>query len=99
MNNNNPRQSSGFFITQIHTLHQGQHMFLDPPHYKLNIVTRSAKGSILDCYKWDNRTNSYTKNLRIRDHYGKLRVTMEEWRRHYKDQGFQVECTVDWQVQ
>ena len=74
-------------------------MFIDPPHYKLNIVTRAARKSILDCYKWNPRIKNYERNLRIRDNIGVLKKRMEEWRVHYKDKGFQVQCTVDWQNQ
>ena len=30
-------------------------MFNDPPHIKINIVTRAAKQSLIDCYKWDSK--------------------------------------------
>ena len=72
-------------------------MFIDPPHYKLNITTRAASKSILDCYKWNPRIKSYERNLRIRDKIHVLMKEMEKWRVHYKDQGFQIQCTVDWQ--
>ena len=74
-------------------------MFNDPPHIKINIVTRAAKQSLIDCYKWDSRTREYSRHLRCKDHLCKHLKTMREWSKNYKDQGFTVECFIDWQLQ